>query len=482
MMQSSRHSLQQLCESWRQQLASLTKEKQCVFAEKFLEWFGWTAPSPLAFPGDASQAPGVSYLLQQRGHGVVAAHFVLPGALKPPAALLERGLDFCEITRALVTATRAIKVRYAFISDLYRAYLYDAVDEDLLVTADTPANIDSEFGSILQRDRVVDGSLDDIRRHPRSYLARQYREWRGRWCAALIQEWQATEAQAALAMDRLVLLRYMAERNALVRTGWQFRRQCTDLIRIARTAQAGGVGHTLVSLYRDVWKHWDAELYAPEAHLDSILEQDAVAGPLLREFALLSRAKFQLATILESFNYGDAAEKARVRMIPEENEERLAALAKQTVESIDGFRIELDLIDEGYRAVLYWFDQLTGLYARLARENQNQPQPFGRPAGHEGPDLFEWSQADAGRPAALRDPFHHAFERGLVVYYATEHQARVVRLLFYLHVIDRYTNARQRIMRFPPIESALHKRPRMLDTDRKLIFRQAAASDEWEAI
>lgn len=470
--------LKRLSEKWWEKLASSTAEDQSVYAESFLRWFGWEDPAPVACPGDLQRVSALSYLLHEGPQGVVAAHFVLPAALKAPAHVLERGLDFCDTTRVLVNATHAMKVRYAFITDLFRAYLYDTANEELLLTADTPAEIGAEFADALGHASVQEGALAELRRNPRSHVARQLREWRQRWCDTLIVDWQCPEESAWLALDRLVMLRYMADRNVLRTAGWEIRRQFVELLARATATEPKGVGRGLVRLYRTLWETWNADLYKPQPQLEALLEQEGVAVPLLRELRLLSRSRFQLYTILESFNYGEAPEKARVRMIPEKDEERDAYLAKRTIENVDETRVELDLEADGYRAICHWYDELVRVYFRLGREYE---ETMAQSAPPEAQDLFEWCENDASQPRAFSDPFHHAVENGLVLYYATPRQRRTARLMLYMHLIERHRAARMRLLRFPELDAALQPRPRMLDSDRKRLY-EPSQENSWEAM
>ncbi len=469
--------LRQLCETWWERLAKASKDEHSQAAEQFLAWFGWTDPAPVACPGDVNRMQVVSYLLEQGTQASAAAFLVMPGLLKSPAVMHHRFLDFTETTRILVNATRSMNVRYAFISDLFRAYLYDSSSDELLLSADSPSEIMTEFGTVLEHARVQEGSLDDLRRQPRSHVARQLREWGQSWHDTLVSEWQAPDDSAWLAVDRLVLLRYMAERNTLNRAGWQLRPKFMNVVAMSTRSNPEGAGRELVRLYHEIYRDWNVGLYAPEGRMDAILEQDAVSASMIRELALLSRNKFQLWTVLESFNYGEAAEKARVRMIPEENEERMLYLAKQTLETVDEVCIELDLQEEGYRALFYWFDQLTGFYERMSREYE-QMEP---PAEPESTDLFAWSEANANQPHAIRDPFQHAFEKGFRVYHASDRQRRTARLMLHLHLIERSRQEKSRIVRFPQIEACLEVRPRMLDSDRRRLF-EGQAESEWEAM
>lgn len=460
-MMTSDNALSRLCEEWRQRLAEASKEDQSRFAEGFLGKLGWRDPDPVACPGNVSHTTAVSYLLQRDMHGVIAAHFVLPHALKTPAALAERGLDFCENTRVLVNATRAMNVRYALITDLYKAYLYDAVSDALLISADAPEEIERELAPILDQSRVTEGVLDDLRRAPRSQTARQFREWAQRWCDTLMQDWQASEETAWTAIDRLILLRYMSERDALHRTGWRLRHAFVNLLTLATGRHPRGAGAALAGLCRELATEWNAEIFGSDRRLDAILAQDELAIPLLQEFCLLSRAKFQRASILESFNYGDAAEKARVRMIPEEDPERTMYLARQRPDEPDAIRLEIDLQSEGYLAIPFWLDRVLSVYEQLEAAART-----GRPAND---DLIAWSEADARRPAAFSDPLTHLLERAVTFYYASPRQYRTARLIAYLYVIDRCRAEKKRLLRFPAIGAALRKRPAVLESDRRMV-------------
>lgn len=464
-----------LCESWWETLADSTKTEQHRYAEQFLTLLGWNHP-----PALDRQLPGaLSYMLRGGAQSALVAHFLMPGALDSPRVLVERGLDFCPATRALGDATRAINANYAFITDLRRSYLYDIRTDELLLHADTPAQFNQEFGETLTRADIEHGSLEEIRRQPRSYLARQLREWAQRWCETLRADSQLPEELANQAIDRLLVLRYLFDHDILKRPGWRFQQRYAELLDAAFDAAPQPCGQQLVTLFHDIWLDLKSSLFAATPPLDAALENDAFAAPLLREFSLLSRCKFTIATILESFNYGEAAEKARVRMIPEENTDRNAYLAMQTVKTVDDAHIEVDISDEGYRAVLQWFDKLVALYERLELDFSASAQP--RQRDHEELDLFAWSELNATRPSALADRLHHAVEHGLTVYYTTPRQERTARLILYLHVISRYEQSKQRFSRFPSIEATLKPRPRILDSDRKRIY-QSSVGDEWEVI
>jgi hypothetical protein len=473
------HDIQRMCESWWAELANATRDEHHRLAEQFLRLHGWTQPCVTETRAASVQPATLSYLPEEGLHAPFAAHFAPPGSLDPPRSVLERGLDFCPTTRTLVAATRALDVRYAFITDLFRSYLYDSRTGELLVHADTPAEYATEFGDLLGKDSVADGALHEVRRQPRSFASRQLREWLERWCNMLIMEWRAPEESAWIAMDRLIVVRYLVEHDILKRSGWRLMTRFSEVLTRASDGESAGCGKALVGLFEELAREWNASLFAPRPPIEAILQQDQVTGPLLREFVLLSRAKFNVATILESFNYGEASEKARVRMIPEEDPERLTLIAKQTPATVDDLRIEVDISDEGYRAIFYWFDQLMDLYRRLAAEYDNA-RYSARPA-EKDLDLFGWSAIETDRPGALTDPFQHAIEHAFTIYCASPRQFRTARLMLYLHLIRRIQEAKIRFRRFPEIDGTLQRRPNVLESDRRRIY-QPQRDEEWGVV
>ncbi len=475
MMEAS-HEIARLCESWWGKLADNTKADQHRYAEQLLELLGWERRAPAETKPILAHLGARSYVLRGEAQTSVAAHFVMPGSLDPPSSIVKRGLDFCETTRLLVNDARGLNLDYAFVTDLYRSYLYDVRTDELLLHADTPAVFRHDMAEALTRANVEHGSLEEVRRPPRSEVARRLREWRQHWCSTIVAESHVTEELASLFIDRILVLRYLFEHDILKRTGWTLRKRFAELIGQAYGRSPAGCGSLLRSLFHDIWLDWKADLFGPEPALDEAIEQDAITVPLLKESALHARSKFSIVTILESFNYGEAAEKARVRMVPDGNEEREAYLAKQTVDTIDEACVEIDLADEGYRAIFHWLDKLVALYQRLSAEFDAREQ---RAEAPEGTDLFAWSEWACQRPHALADMLQYAVEHGLVVYYSTPRQLRTARLMLCLHVISRYYQTKQRFVEFPALENTLRKRPRLLDSDRKWIFGQARESDEW---
>lgn len=472
------HEITRLCESWWGKLADNTKMDQHRFAEQLLELLGWNDVVPVESRSVLAHVGAVSYILRA-AQTAVAAHFVMPGSIDPPSSLIKRGLDFCETTRLVVNETRALNIDYAFVSDLYRSYLYDARTDELVLHADSPVEFRRNLVDVLSQSGVEHGSLEEIRRPPRSEIARRLREWCHQWCETIVAEGHLPEELGTLAIDRLLVLRYLFEHDILKRTGWRLRKRFSDIVGKAYTNDAHGCGKQLCSLFHDIWLDWKADLFAPMPDLDAALENDRVAVPLLRESALHSRTKFSIATLLESFNYGDAAEKARVRMVPDTNEERESRLSRQTVATIDDLHVEIDLSDEGYRAIFFWFDRLVSLYQRIAIDFDAQNDQAA--TGENDVDLFVWSEIAAKRPQALGDKFQHAVENGLTIYYATPRQLRIARLMLYLHLISRYHQSKKRFTNFPDMNNLFKPRPRVLESDRKRIFSPVQETEEWDA-
>ena len=479
MMESS-HEITKLCESWWGKLTDTTKEDQHRFAEQLLSLLGWrsvtaTEPKPVL-----AHLSAISYLLRA-GSQAIGVYFVMPGTLEPPTSLVNRGLDFCEATRLLVNEALASNTDYAFVTDLYRSYLYDARTDELLLYADSPAEFRRELAQVLRKDDIEQGALEAIRRQPRSHTARMLREWCHRWCERIVSEAHASEEAGFLALDRLLALRYLFEHDILKRTGWRLRKRFSDLVGKAFSRDPGGCGRQLVVLFHDIWFDWKADLFSGAPAVDAVLARDDIAAALLKEFALHSRTKFTIASILESFNYGDAAEKQRVRMVPDANEDRERILSQLTVENVDSGQIQIDLADEGYRSIFHWFDELVATYDRLDIEFEAQENRGFQPV--EEIDLLAWSEIAAKRPKALTDKLQYAAEHGIVVYHASPRQFRTARLMLHLHLIGRYYQTKQRFTHFPDMSQTLQERPRVLDTDRKWIYQPPAKDDDiWDDV
>lgn len=465
-MREGSGNIARLCASWWETLTDSTKSEQHRYAEELLRLLGWEQPIALTPKEAAAAFSARPYLLRASGQTTIAVYFVLPGTIEPPSNVVNHGLDFCLATRMLTDQARETGASYALITDLYRSYFYDLRTDELLLYADEPDTFDREFTEALRRPNVERGALEEVRREPRSTTARRLREWCERWTTVIATRGRISPDTASLAIDRLLVVRYLFAHNILRRTKWRLEQRFQQLTCRAADADTRGLSRDLIHLFHDMWFDWRIDLFEPAPDLDKAISDDGLAATMLSEFALLSRGKFSIATILESFNHGDPQEKMRVRMVPDINEDRESYLAKQTVDTADDARIEVDLAEEGYRAIFYWFDKVVALYERLAVDFDNRArrtQPIAQDM-----DLFAWSELDANRPGACADKFAHACEKGLRVYYRGPRQYRVGRLMLTLHLISRYDQHRVPVAQFPSIKTAMVERPAILPADRML--------------
>lgn len=465
-MRTATTPISRLCETWWEQLADATRTEHHRFALELLRLLGWDQPLPFSAQAEAEALSALPFVLRAGGQTTVVVYFVLPGTLEPPSAVIERGLDFCGSTRALTEESREMNVNYVLISDLYRSYLYDARTDELLLWADDPRGFEQDLGVTLKKTHVERGDLEAVRRPPRSLAARQLQEWRQHWQSNLESRAGLSETQSATVLDRLTVMRFLFEHDILRRTKWRLQQRFSEIEAQAWSIRPEGCGEKLVKLFHDMWFDWKMPLFEADPALDRALANDELVAALLRELGLLSRAKFSIPTVLESFNYGDPTEKMRVRMVPDSNEDRDAYLARQTLESIDDMRIEIDLAEEGYRAMLHWFDKVVALYERLSAEfDRNAHREAER---HEELDLFAWSALDSNRPSACGDHIAHACELGFGVYYNSPQQYRVARLMLTLHIIARYHEMHYPLDEFPQFEKSLLRRPKILSAERTL--------------
>ncbi len=451
-MQNSASEITKVCESWWECLADSSKVEQRAHVMKLLALLDWDLPIPFSPKATAEQLNALTYLLRADGQTTIATYFLLPGALDAPSGILEKGLDFCHTTRALIQETKSPNINYVLISDLYRTYFYAADTEELLLHADDPASFNRQVAEHLKRGRVARGALEEIRREPRSAAARRLRDWQERWKRTLREYRHVSETSLDVLMDRLVLLRFLFQHQALRRTRRrleeQFRELSTESIR-GDTKARRECGGGLVRLFHDMWLDWRADIFAPLPDLDELLTDNELVASLLSECMLLTRSKFSIATILESFNYGDPTEKLRVRMVPDENEDRDYYLGKQTLETVDEARIEINIHDEGYRAIFHWLDKLLNLYDRVSLDFD---ATVNREAQQKNViDLFAWSAVDAKRPEACAEPLDHACNHGLRIRCDNDRQRRVARLILSMHLISLCDSRQEAMDHLPSI-------------------------------
>lgn len=475
----------QLCESWWEHVADLPVARQGRYAEELLRLLGWETPLPFS-PKEIAQGLGAQpYLLRAHGKTVCVVYLVQPGTIEAPSAVLERGLDYCPAARLLAEEAHVLGIPRALITDLYRTYLYDSTTGELLRAADDPRQFNHDLVPVLERERVERGALDELRGPTRMAAGRQLRAWCERWTRLLARHARLPEERASLVLDRLIVVRFLFERDILRRTRWRLEQRFEELIDRAATHRAHGVGAALVSLFHDMWFDWRIDLFEVVPELDRALEDDEIAVPMLREFALLSDGKFLFDTILESFNFGDPSEKLRVRMVPEGNEERDNYLSQVTLATVDEARVEIDLTEEGYRAMTYWFDRMIGLYDRVENDFRKmfyaKEQQAAKEAEESGsPDLFDWAVIDGERPRACADKFAHACTSGFGAFYTGYRQYRTARMVLTLHLIERAHETGLAFNHLPSVRSVLMPRPDLLTPARLMRVKEAAPALQGE--
>lgn len=460
-----------LCESWWERRESFSVVELKKRAAEYLSLLGWGAGETFstAFEDETALvcAPdGIS----------LAIYFTAPDALETPSHVQSRALDFCVATRLRIEEARELLFDYALVTDLYRTYLYDVETDELLLTSDTPRAFLLTMYDEITKECVDAGSLREIRRNPRSYLGRNFREWCHGWLETLEVESGISMGVAEALMDRLLVLRFLAQREVERKGGSGLRNRLSALAEQARGGKGDVCGKDLGKLFLGVYSSRRIGMFRPQLELDSLLGRGEVVAPVLSEFMLLSEAKFTIPTLLESFNFGDAAEKARVRLVPGKDVDRERLLEEQTLDSVDRFQIEVDVVEEGYRAVGFWLEKLVSLYNRLRVELE------GDATGKESEEGDALAVVD--RPLATRDPHRFAAKRGLRIFFVTERQYRTARLMFYLYIIQSYAEHQEAFAHFPMLEDALVQRPGLLESEKKWLHQPPPdhASRGWDVI
>ena len=207
----------------------------------------------------------------------------------------------------------------------------------------------------------------------------------------------------------------------------------------------------------------------------------------------MAKSKFSQASILESFNFGEASEKARVRLVPEPSEERESWLGRLSVSHIGDSKMELDILEEGYRAIPHWFDRLLSAVTRIGREHDLSSMvsegavavPDFAESGEL--DLFSWSEESQGDDMGARrtevDLIDVCLGRLFKVWAASERQHRTARIVLLLHVIELYEEGRFSFGVFPEMDGAIADRPALLESDKQWIYQgRGGVSEGWDVV
>lgn len=464
-----------LCEKWWNDLAYSKSVDLSTTGIDFLSLLGWEDVNRLE-GSDTCE----SWLLRTKSGLQVGVHCLMPKMLESPAAVLESGLDFCETTLMLVGDALDDGFDYVLITDFQKFYLYDATSDDLLLHADSPHFFVRDMVEELIRESVEDGSLDRIRREPRSFMARQLRVWAHRTRKRLETVAPMDEDTAGRVIDRLILLRFLYEHPICEQEDWSLRYIVSGIACEAFETPDTLRGEALIKLFHDLHTRWGMDAFAPDRVVEQVFSDHELSVQLMRELTLLSKSKFDIASILESFNYGEAAEKARVRLVPERHEGRETFLATQRLEGLGEKHIEIDVLEEGYRVIGHWMDKLVAMHRRLEIEGDVGMEKRNTVAEEES--LLNWAEHPTRGGVQVDDVFHRVLEKSFRIWVDSPRQLRTARLMLYLHLIQCYEESGMPLTLFPDVGSVCASRPTFLEIDREQIYQANTFSREWDVV
>jgi hypothetical protein len=477
-----------LCNRWWTEMSHSKTAVIRTVAEEWLGHLGWTPEEPVFLDGAAC-----GYVVSSETGQRVVFYFTMPGELETPSTVVEKGLDYCETTLMLVGEAQLSKYDYIVITDLNRAYVYDSATDELLLSSDSPQLFVDDVMEFLVKDAVDAGVLDELRRDPASYVARQLRTWCERWTVILSREPYGDEAIADMIMDRMLVLRFLYDHSICETPGWSYKGQFTHVISSSYEDAPATAKQHLVQLMDDMQGVWKCDLFRHEESIVRIITKSQSVVTMIQELALMAKTKFTVSTILESFNYGDASEKARVRLVPEPSEERELWLGRLGTSRMGVTKLEVDVLEEGYRSISYWLDRVLESLRRIAVEKDLSTwaeeclvdAPVFGESGEM--DLFSWgseSASDVNAPNVGRvDLLCLALEKLFYVWTSTERQRRTSRIVLLLHLIESYESRGFPFGTFPELETAFGDRPSMLDADKQWIYKgRDIEEDEWEVV
>ncbi len=477
-----------LCDRWWTELSHSKSETMKPVAEEWLGLLGWSEGEAIFLEGAA-----YGFVVESAAGQRIVFYFTMPGQLETPSVMIKKGLDYCETTLMLVGAAQLEHYDYAVITDLNRTYAYDARSDELLLSSDSPNLFVRDVMEELLKENVDQGALVEARRDPASYVARQLRTWSERWVTVLSREPYGSEAVSDVIMDRILVLRFLYSHPICVTTSWSYKQQFTQVIASAYEESPASARRDLLRLMDDLHRIWQSDMFAPDDSVRRIITCSVVVVEMIQELALMAKNKFTLSTILESFNYGDASEKARVRLVPEPNDDRESWLGGLSTADFGKAKLELDVLEEGYRAIPYWFDRLLNTVERIAREHDlstliSECTLASPDLGEHGEmDLFSWSEEQSNshtkEPPSGVDLVHVCLSRLFHVWTASERQHRTARIVLLLHLIELYESDRYPFGVFPEVEQVITERPTMLDSDKTWLYQSRSASNEgWDAV
>ena len=477
-----------LCDRWWTELSHSKPETMKPVAQQWLRYLGWSAEESIFLEGAACGFSEVS----ATGDRLVF-YFTMPGELVTPSVMIDKGLDFCETTLMLVGEAQIEKHDYAIISDLNRTFVYDAKTDELVLYSDSPTIFIHDVLPELLKENVDLGALAEVRRDPASYVARQLRVWLQRWATVLSREPYGSESVADSIMDRMLVLRFLYDHSICENTSWSFKLHFTHVISAAYDESPASARRALLRLMDDLNRIWKNDMFAPDDSVRRIITRSVVVVEMIQELALMAKNKFTIASILESFNFGEASEKARVRLVPEPSEEREMWLGKLSVAEFGSSKLEVDILEEGYRAIPHWFNRILSTVTRIGREHDLSGLGKGSSVsipdfGENGEmDLFSWTEEQSTASAAPAvsevDRIEVCLGQLFLVWAASERQHRTARIVLLLHIIKLYESGRHPFGVFPEMDCVIADRPSLLDTDKQWIYQgRNPNGEEWDVV
>ncbi len=455
--------LVELCESWWDNPGG-PSEALVAAAENFLRCLAWGQWQM------SNAGPALVFSVQGAEETRLDFAFLPPGKLDPSSKVVDSGLDFASASRPLVAACREGGARYVLVTDLCRSYLYDADSDELLLHADSPQLFLREIFDEVTRECVDEGGLHEVRRPSRGMMARHLGEWEQRWIRTITGGNEEIQAIAEQFIDQLVIARFFLEASVRPAGGEQL---CASFRELLSGQSTEAIGPRWHKLCHTLYTRHAMAFFQPSGRMLQLTADEPRMRSLFLEFGRMSRAKFAVPCVLESFNFGEAAEKARVRLVPEPDEEREKSLAGQSLDTLGAFKLEVDVLEEGYRAVGHWFAELVGVYRRLGVPVKPAQAPADA-ARQDELDLFPEAATPEAKSGDARDAVTRAVEDGLCIWYAAPRQLRTARLLTHLYILDLYKKYGASLGRFPDIDRAFRARPTLLEKEKRWIYEPPA--------
>ncbi|MCD6288234.1 MAG: hypothetical protein J7M12_03880 [Candidatus Hydrogenedentes bacterium] len=420
------------------------------FIVELAQDLGWRPDEGSIRHDPADRGTGTYLTVYAGSHSPLSFGVVKPSDLDPFFEVNGVGIDVpAPVLVSSLASSGPPPARHLLLTDGDRAVLLDASSQEPLLSAETADRFDWTIKPLLVRDRVLGGSLRELRRKTFTTFAKELREWSTDWENTLVEKIGMDRAASHRLLDSMIIARAGIDSQMFrsVANGKLYRLAVDGLF---ADRQSSGVKwrELLCSLRTEL----GLALLDIDETADRLFAADGLGTDLCRSLMEQSRSKFTVPVVLESFNYGDPSEKSLVRMRPELDEDIEIYLSRQTVETIPDINVTVDLNELGYRGVLNVFDRLLRFYTEL-EESLGLLTPTSS-------DEVGLSHADSTDPVesrrqAFRDIPQFVVRHNFVARVNTAHQHRVVTLLLYLHVLYHHERSQRAFKRFPPAESCV---------------------------